>query len=388
MISSTFSQEQITDFDHRHKSLQKKLKENNIKQFIITNPQSIFYLVGASFEALERVILLVFNDDGTLNLLVPTLEYSHLIKSYKISEENIVVYKEFPSIDGQNWNDILLNSNIIKDSSIAIENNCPLCVANLFPYATTVSFVDDIRTVKSSLEIEKIRVAAEYADLGVQYILNNTKYGTTTFETTASTNVIIQKAARNIPNLDLMVSKILCSVAFPAPFSGEPHSSFDLHSPLKEGPHVAIVLTQLNGYCAESERTFFTTEPSLEENEYFNLMLQAREIGFKMIKPGQKCSDIDEAISDFLKNNGIKDYHNRLHRVGHGFGLSNHERPWLAEGGKEYLEENMLVSMEPGIYIPKLGGFRHSDTILVTSDGAESLTKIPSDLESLILTRD
>jgi Xaa-Pro dipeptidase len=102
MISSTFSQEQITDFDHRHKSLQKKLKENNIKQFIITNPQSIFYLVGASFEALERVILLVFNDDGTLNLLVPTLEYSHLIKSYKISEENIVVYKEFPSIDGQN----------------------------------------------------------------------------------------------------------------------------------------------------------------------------------------------------------------------------------------------------------------------------------------------
>ena len=388
MISATFSQEQIGDFEYRHKFLQKKLKENNIKQFVITNPESIFYLIGASFEALERVILLVFNDDGSMNFLVPTLEYSHLIKSYKISEENITVYKEFPSVDGQNWNDILLNSNIIKKPlSIAIESSCPLSVASLFPNAKVSSFVDDIRTIKSNLEIEKIKVAAHYADLGVQYILDNTKYGTTAFETAASSGVIIQKAAQNIPDLDLMVSKILCSVAFPAPFSGEPHSSFNLNAPLKEGPHVAIVLTQLNGYCAESERTFFTTEPTSEERECFNLMLQAREIGLKMIKPGQKCSEIDEAISDFLKNNGIKNYHNQLHRVGHGFGLSNHERPWLAEGGKEYLEENMLVSMEPGIYIPKLGGFRHSDTILVTTDGAELLTKIPSDLDSLIIKK-
>ena len=100
MISATFSQDQISDFEYRHKLLQEKLKENNIKQFIITNPESIFYLIGASFEALERVILLIFNDDGSLNFLVPTLEYSHLIKSYKVSEENCYVYREFPSLKG------------------------------------------------------------------------------------------------------------------------------------------------------------------------------------------------------------------------------------------------------------------------------------------------
>jgi Xaa-Pro dipeptidase len=72
-----------------------------------------------------------------------------------------------------------------------------------------------------------------------------------------------------------------------------------------------------------------------------------------------------------------------LHRTGHGFGLSNHEGPWVADGSPEVLAENMLISIEPGIYIPNLGGFRHSDTVLVTADGYECLTHFPADLDSL-----
>src|SRR5262249_687085 len=75
----------------------------------------------------------------------------------------------------------------------------------------------------------------------------------------------------------------------------------------------------------------------------------------------------------------------RLHRTGHGIGLGNHEAPWLAEGSELRLAENMVVSIEPGIYLPGVGGVRHSDTVLVTTDGPEPLTRHSTDIESLTI---
>ncbi|HHW07573.1 MAG TPA: M24 family metallopeptidase [Clostridia bacterium] len=73
--------------------------------------------------------------------------------------------------------------------------------------------------------------------------------------------------------------------------------------------------------------------------------------------------------------NGFKD--NLLHWTGHGIGLGNHEGPFIAEGSTDILKESMVISIEPGIYIQNLGGFRHSDTVLVTKDGFELLTDAP-----------
>ena len=113
-------------------------------------------------------------------------------------------------------------------------------------------------------------------------------------------------------------------------------------------------------------------------------MLEARQRAFAMIRPGTACADIDRAANGFLRQEGMGEY--LLHRTGHGFGLSNHEGPWVADGSQDVLAENMLVSVEPGIYIPNLGGFRHSDTVLVTRDGYECLTHYPTDLNSLTVS--
>lgn len=75
-----------------------------------------------------------------------------------------------------------------------------------------------------------------------------------------------------------------------------------------------------------------------------------------------------------------------LHRTGHGIGLSNHEKPFVSIGDDEILKENMIISIEPGIYIDEIGGYRHSDTVLVTKEGYELLTKFPIDIESMIIT--
>ena len=75
-----------------------------------------------------------------------------------------------------------------------------------------------------------------------------------------------------------------------------------------------------------------------------------------------------------------------MHRTGHGFGLGNHEGPWVAKGSEEVLQANMLISLEPGIYLPGVGGVRHSDTVLVTQEGYELLTRFPTDLDGLTVT--
>ena len=123
--------------------------------------------------------------------------------------------------------------------------------------------------------------------------------------------------------------------------------------------------------------------PTNKMREMFKVMVEARKRAYEMVRPGAACAEIDLTTNGFLREEGFDDY--LLHRTGHGFGLGNHEGPWVADGSQDVLAENMLISIEPGIYIPNLGGFRHSDTILVTKDGYENLTHFPSDLESLIL---
>ena len=145
------------------------------------------------------------------------------------------------------------------------------------------------------------------------------------------------------------------------------------------------MLTRVNGHAAEWERTYFTAPPSPEITKAFEAMRQARRIAFDKVRPGVPCSELDCVVNDFLQREGYSGEEVRLHRTGHGFGLGNHEAPWVAEGSPDILAENMVISIEPGIYMKGIGGLRHSDTVLVTKDGCELLTHLPTDIESLTI---
>ena len=154
---------------------------------------------------------------------------------------------------------------------------------------------------------------------------------------------------------------------------------------LEEGPHVALVATRVNGYAAECERTYFTVLPDREIRRAFDAMFEARRRAFTLVRPGISCSDLDEEVHEYLRSEGYGSEDQRLHRTGHGVGLGNHEAPWIAEGSTDVLTENMVISIEPGIYLKGKGGVRHSDTVLVTRDGYELLTSFPDDLKSLTI---
>jgi Xaa-Pro aminopeptidase len=112
--------------------------------------------------------------------------------------------------------------------------------------------------------------------------------------------------------------------------------------------------------------------------------MESRRRCYAVLKSGVIAEDVDLAAKHFLSDQGFKE--NLMHRTGHGIGLGNHEGPFLSEGDKTILKENMVVSIEPGIYIEGVGGFRHSDTVLITKNGYEILTNCPDDIKSLTFT--
>src|SRR5690349_14194412 len=137
------------------------------------------------------------------------------------------------------------------------------------------------------------------------------------------------------------------------------------------------------GYQAELERAMVVGPPTDRMRSLFDHMLASQQVAFDAIRPGATCADVDAAVLRYFEQHDLQRYW-RQH-TGHGTGLRNHEAPFLDVGDPTPLEPGMVFTIEPGLYDDDVGGFRHSDTVVVTDDGYELLTKYPSDLESLTI---
>ena len=137
------------------------------------------------------------------------------------------------------------------------------------------------------------------------------------------------------------------------------------------------------GYNAELERAMIIGPPTDEMRRLFEHAVAAQRVAFDAIRPGATCADVDGAVQRYFERHDLHQYW-RQH-TGHGIGLRNHEAPFLDVGDETPLEAGMVFTIEPGLYDPAIGGFRHSDTVVVTEDGMELLTEYPTDIESLTL---
>ena len=197
------------------------------------------------------------------------------------------------------------------------------------------------------------------------------------------TDVMTSKIVQDIPNANFRATETTGDV-WPPSISHDPHLIPHIFAPMEEGgPHVSIVSAQVDGYGVEIERSFFLGHVPEKAIRPFEVMSEARALAYSMLKPGTIMSDVDKAVRDFVTENQYGD--NIIHRTGHGLGITGHEAPFLAEGYDRPLEKNMVNSVEPDIYIPGLGGFRHSDTVLITEEGYQKLTKAPEKLEELTI---
>ena len=137
------------------------------------------------------------------------------------------------------------------------------------------------------------------------------------------------------------------------------------------------------GYNAELERGMVIGPPTDEMRRLFDHTVAAQQVAFDTLRPGVTCADVDGAVLRYFEANDLLPYW-RQH-VGHAIGLRNHEAPFLDLADFTPVEPGMVFTIEPGLYAGDLGGFRHSDTVVVTPDGIDILTDYPRDIESLTL---
>ncbi|MEA4894905.1 MAG: Xaa-Pro peptidase family protein [Oscillospiraceae bacterium] len=368
------------DYRGRIAKLQQYIKDEHMDAFIISTQSSIYYFSGAAYVPEERPFFIVLRPEGNPGFVVPQLELEHMRKVETIGE--ISTYFEYPSVRGENWYD-RLNSMLGENARVGIEPDLSVSKAAVLNVKETVpsDIISRLRMIKAPDELEAIRNSTRVTDEGMRLLHRGLYAGESVIETVMPAKKL-QTGVIAAGEYDYVNCSFL-TAGWPAPKSAQPHSVPDFRTRMGSGPIVLMSYNRVNGYAAECERTVFLGEPSARERMLFETVMEARELAFSMVKPGARCCDIDFATQEFFKSKGHGD--RVIHRTGHGIGLGNHEQPWLSVGSEDVLRENMVISIEPALYFPEIGGFRHSDTVLVTKDGFERLTKYPDDLESLIV---
>ncbi|MGM0509191.1 MAG: M24 family metallopeptidase, partial [Fusobacteriota bacterium] len=132
-----------------------------------------------------------------------------------------------------------------------------------------------------------------------------------------------------------------------------------------------------NGYVSDMTRTVFIGEPTEKHKEIYNTVLEAQKLAISKVKAGMKAKELDKIARDYITSKGYED--NFGHGLGHGIGLEIHESPGISQKGEVELKENMVITIEPGIYIEGFGGVRIEDDVVVKKDGCEVLNKSPKD---------
>ena len=371
------------DYYQRILNLQDKLSSSEFDSLIVSEEEDIYYLTGLTYKSLERLFLLIVRKDK-LSFVLPQMELAHLKHVDHVQE--IKTYFEYPAKEGERWQDVLLDS--LKGSqSVGMGGKAPFEIGEFLSAMSVKTgachILDELRWVKSDKEIEMIRLAAAYSDQAVAELNAKAYFGMSELEVFSIGQGIQRKLIKET-EFNYLASSVLFA-AWPSRISYQPHGVPKVDDLLIEGSHISLAFLRVNGYSAELERTFFTHTPSKEQAEMFEIMLEARRRSYALLKAGVTGEEVDLAAKAFFQDEGLGKH--IMHRTGHGIGLGNHEGPYLAEGDKTVLKENMVVSIEPGIYIEGVGGFRHSDTVRVTKDGYEILTHCPDDIKSLTFTQ-
>jgi Xaa-Pro dipeptidase len=341
------------EYRERMQKLQARLADLDLAAFLVTAQDSIYYLTGVTYMPLERPFFLLVRPSGPVSLLAPALDREHLASAPNVG--TVLCYWDYPSPPGQGWPE-RLHELLQGATSLGVEPTLPQEIASQLggiPFKV-LGLVEELRLVKSPHEVTRLRQAARYADLGMQKIIGAAYAGVSEIEIFSQARSVQMKIIQETEFDPLNTS--LLTAAWPARLGTQPHGVPRIGDRLREGPHIALSFMRVNGYGAECERTFFVAPPTPEMKEKFAVMQEARRRAFALIRPGAACAEIDQAANGFLRAEGYGAH--LLHRTGHGLGLGNHEGPWVAEGSADILAENMLISVEPGIYIPNLGGFR------------------------------
>jgi Xaa-Pro aminopeptidase len=391
----------ITPEEHRARSdaLLEHAQSAGLSGVVLFDPHYVLYYAGFAFIPTERPIALVLGPDGTRALVVPRLEVEHA--EAKSTLDRVEHYLEYPG--DPRAEDVLAAT--LADMGLAgtigaDQDGYPWILGYRGPTLSELSRAEVVRiaehveaqmAVKSDAEIALIRESVRWGNLAHRLLQRYTRVGTTETEVSErASNEATSAMLDAIGEVYRAQSVSAWSGGARAGYRGQigrnaaiPHA---LAGNLVFQPGDVLVTgasAPVWGYLSELERTMFVGDPTSEHERMFAHMLVLQELAFEAIRPGAPCSDVDTAVRAYFEEHDL--WTNWRHHTGHAIGLRYHEGPFLDSGDHTEIRPGMVFTVEPGLYSPELGGFRHSDTVLVTDDGIEILTYYPRDLASLII---
>ncbi|MBI2266011.1 MAG: aminopeptidase P family protein [Armatimonadetes bacterium] len=231
--------------------------------------------------------------------------------------------------------------------------------------------VEDHRRIKNPDEIARIREAAVITDRAYGRIRPCLRPGARERDVCTEIQYQLRKEGSEGESFDTIV----VSGARSSLIHGQ-----SSHKEIHAGDTVLMDFGAVfQGYHADMTRTVVMEKASSKQREVFTLLLKAQEAALSLIQPGVTCEEVDTAAREVLKEGGYGDYF--THGIGHGVGLAIHEAPRLKKGIAIPLVSGMVVTVEPGIYIPGEWGCRIEDLVLVTDQGCEVLSHSPKEME-------
>jgi Xaa-Pro aminopeptidase len=247
-------------------------------------------------------------------------------------------------------------------------------VKNLLQQVSLVpasGLVERLRRCKDEAEIEIIREAAKIADAAFSHILSFLRPGVTEREVALELEMFMRKNGASGSSFETIVAS--------GSRSSLPHGVAS-DKVLEKGDFVTLDFgAYYKGYCSDLTRTVSLGQPREERlKEIYEIVLQAQTHALSCIRAGMTGKEADALARDWIAERGYGEHFG--HSLGHGIGLAIHEDPRLSSLSEDLLEPGMVVTVEPGIYLPNVGGVRIEDDVVITENGLEVLTHSPKEL--------
>lgn len=337
------------------------MKEQNLTQLIVSDPQSIWYLTGVDVAPFERLFALLLRADGGHVLFLNKLFH---VKQSAFEE---VWFDDTDDAVG------MIAERITPDAALGIDKLWParflIPLMEKCPQMTPVlasDCVDDCRAVKDEEEKRLMREASRINDLVMERVAAYVKEGMTEKQVASFIEQEYLKEGCSGPSFAPIVSF--------GKNAADPHHEPD-DTVLKAGECVLVDMgCKKDRYCSDMTRTFFCKSVTPRQAEIHDLVRTANEKAEELIRPGVRFCDIDAAARELIIKAGYGPNFN--HRLGHFIGQSEHEKGDVSSANTALVKPGMIFSIEPGIYLEGDFGVRVEDLVLVTEDGCERLNRV------------
>ncbi|GHE86335.1 dipeptidase [Streptomyces werraensis] len=352
------------DYKARMDRAARQAADAGLAGLLVAPGPDLVWLTGYAPPAVtERLTLLVLAADREPVLVVPTLEAPDAEKATGA-----------PALALRDWTDgkdpYALAAALLDDRGrFGVSDNAwalhLLGLQQALPDTSYVSLTEALpmlRAVKDAAELERLAAAGAAADAAFEEIRNVRFSGRRESEVAADLAALLRRFGHSQVDFTIVAS---------GPNGADPHHEAGDRR-IERGDMVVLDFGGLrDGYGSDTSRTVHVGEPTEEERRVHDLVREAQEAGFRAVRPGAACQDVDRAARAVIADAGYGDHF--IHRTGHGIGVTTHEPPYMIEGEERPLVPGMCFSVEPGVYLPGRFGVRIEDIVTVTEDGGRRL---------------